>query len=102
MGILNLFAKPSVAAKPETLPQGSFSMDSSGRIVSSTLPQTFPEERMRQIGQIMITVFRSAQERQLPLRELSVQYAGLSLTAREMRGGTMVFFSPRKMSRSNP
>jgi hypothetical protein len=98
MGFLNAFSKSR--AKLETWPEGSFTFDRSGGIVTSTLPQSFPPDLLREIGQIVAQIFRSAQERQLPMREISIQYVGLRLTAREMRGGAMVFLSPRKLSRS--
>jgi hypothetical protein len=98
MGFLNAFSKSR--AKLESCPEGSFTLDKSGGIVTSTLPQSFPPETMRKIGQIVIQIFRSAQERQRPMREISIQYVGLRLTARDMRGGAMVFLSPRKLSRS--
>jgi hypothetical protein len=101
MGFLNS-AKSTGGAKLEILPEGSFTMDSSGRILTSTLPQNFPAPRMQELGQVMMQIFRSAQERHLPLRELAIQYAGLLLTVREMRGGALVFFSPRKIPRQKP
>jgi hypothetical protein len=96
MGFLTRFSR--TGTKLETFPEGSFTLDSSGEIVTSTLPQAFSAERMQKIGQLVLHIFRSSQNRQLPLRELSIQYAGLRLTAREMRGGAMIFLSPRKLS----
>ena len=49
-----------------------------------------------------LRVFRSAQHQRLPLREICVHYAGLRLTARELRGGAIIFFSPRKLPRKKP
>jgi hypothetical protein len=92
MGFLNLFSKP-----PPTvlrLPSGSFTVDRDGAIIASTLPQWFPEPLTRQIGRTVITVFRSALEAQLPLSELILHFAALKITARELRGGAIVFLRP--------
>jgi hypothetical protein len=82
------------------LSTGCFSMDRSGQIVTSTMPQAFPVTQLEEIGRTIIEVFRSAQEAQIPLTELNINYAALKLNAREMRGGAIVFLAPRAMSPS--
>jgi hypothetical protein len=74
---------------------GSFTMDRTGKIVASTLPGTYPVESVRAIGGTVLRIFQSAQERHLPLREITLTYAAVKLTAREMRGGAMIFLTPR-------
>ena len=95
MGFLNLFSKPS--SNVLKLPQGSFTVDSSGKIVTSTLPQAFPESYVREIGEAIVETFRSALATELPLTEITVHYAALKLTARELRGGAMIFLAPKTM-----
>jgi len=95
MGFLNLFSKPP--SNIVRLPQGSFTVDASGKVVASTLPQTFPESQVREIGEAVITTFRSALSTDLPLTEITVHYAALKLTARELRGGAMIFLAPKMM-----
>jgi hypothetical protein len=91
MGLLSIFSRP---AKPLLqLHSGSFSMDRSGNVLAGTLPSSFPRELVEQIGQCIADTFRDAHTVQLPLDELIVHYPGLKITAREMRGGAMVFLS---------
>jgi hypothetical protein len=91
MGLLSIFSRP---AKPLLqLHSGSFSMDRSGNVLAGTLPTSFPRELVEQIGQCIADTFREAHTVQLPLDELVIHYPGLKITAREMRGGAMVFLS---------
>jgi hypothetical protein len=80
------------------LPSGSFTMDAQGKIMTSTLPQSFPESRMREIGQHVLRTFRVAREAQLPLAEVIIHYATLKLLARELRGGAIVFLMPQNLN----
>jgi hypothetical protein len=96
MGLLNLFAKP--AAKLTPLPSGSFSVDREGRVLISTVSQAFPEEFIIDIADLVLTAFRTAQEAKLPLSELTFRYASLKITARELRGGAIVFLAPQILS----
>ncbi len=98
MGFLNLFKKaeapvPALIA----LPSGSFTIDSTGRVVVSTIRGTFPEVYLKQISDLVLASFRSAREAQQPLTELVAHYAALKLTAREMRGGAIIFLAPRSI-----
>lgn len=91
MGLLTSFFK---RAKPLLqLHSGSFSMDRSGRILATTLPTSFPQNLVLEIGRCIVETFRSGQTAQLPLSELVIHYPGLKITAREMRGGAIVFLS---------
>src|ERR1044071_2282693 len=99
MGILNLLTKRGSASGANLirLPTGSFTLDPSGRIVASTLPRSFPAEQVRQIGQLVLSTFHLAREARIPLTELIAEYAALKLTARELRGGAIIFLAPRSM-----
>jgi hypothetical protein len=91
MGLLSFFSKP---AKPLLqLHSGSFSIDRGGRVLAGTLPSTFPRDLIEEIGECITETFRDAQANQLPLDELVIYYPGLRITAREMRGGAVVFLS---------
>lgn len=96
MGFLKLFSKP--VATLTRLPSGCFTVDSAGNVVASTLPQKFPPLLVQQIATQVLATFRDAQAAQLPLAELVVRYASLKVTAREMRGGAIVFLSPQTIS----
>jgi hypothetical protein len=99
MGFLNMFKKPDAPA-PMTvtrLPSGSFTIDSTGQVVVCTIPRSFPEPLLRQISALVLATFQRARDAQLPLTELVVHYASLKLTAREMRGGAIIFLAPRSL-----
>ena len=96
MGLLNLFSKPAPALLG--LPSGSFTLDRSGRIVIATLPSSFPIPLVMEIGRHVLNTLRDAQVAQLPLAELVVYYPSLKITARELRGGAIVFLSPQTLA----
>ena len=93
MGFLNIFSKPAEAGLVH-LPQGSFTVDATGRILSQTLPQSFPEATTKEIGRVVLAAFKSAKEVNLPMKELFINFAGLKVNAKEQRGGAMIFLAP--------
>jgi hypothetical protein len=98
---MRIFAKPAPGLL--RLPSGSFTVDRGGRVVIGTVPSTFPAELMEEIGQHVLTTFREAQQAQLPLSELSVEFPSLKIVARELRGGAVIFLSPKSLvSTSRP
>ena len=92
MGLLNLFSR--TVPDLRKLPSGSFIVNRRGEVLVSTLPQSFPASRMADITERVLQAFRTAREAQVPLTELVVQFASLKLTARDMRGGAIVFLTP--------
>ncbi|MBI4657788.1 MAG: hypothetical protein HY735_02875 [Verrucomicrobia bacterium] len=94
MGLLSFLTR-STSANLLRLPHGSFTMDREGRIIASTLPQSFPQDRAREIGRTFLSFFRSAQAANLPLLEVVVDYAALRLKARALRAGAIVFLTPQ-------
>jgi len=92
MGLLSFFSKP--ARTLLKLPSGSFTVDRGGKVVVATLPSSFPLELILEIGNAVLQAFRDAQDAHLPLNELVVHYPSLRVTAREMRGGAIVFLTP--------
>ena len=92
MGLLSFFSKP--ARTLLKLPSGSFTVDRGGQVVVATLPSSFPSELIHEIGNAVLQAFRDAQDAHLPLNELVVHYPSLRVTAREMRGGAIVFLTP--------
>ncbi len=76
------------------LPTGSFTVDPAGQLITSTLPQSFPAICVAEMAQAVLSAFRLAQEAQVPLTEITVNYSALKLTARELRGGAIIFLSP--------
>lgn len=96
MGFLNFKSKP--AATLMRLPSGSFTVDRAGQIVTSTLPQNFPATLTQEIAGHVLATFRDAQAVQLPIADLVVHFASLKITAREMRGGAIVFLTPQTLA----
>lgn len=76
------------------MPTGSFTMDSKGRVLISTMPRWFAAGNVEEIGQAVLKAFAEAEKAQLPLTELIFNYEGIKITARELRGGAIVFVSP--------
>jgi hypothetical protein len=93
MGFLKFFAKPAPALMK--LPSGSFTVDREGSVVVGTLPSSFPAELVAEIGRKVLNVFRTAVAAQLPLSELIIHYPSLRITARELRGGAIIFMAPQ-------
>lgn len=93
MGLLNLFKKPDPTLL--RLPSGSFTVDRLGAVVASTVSSGFPDELVGAIGRQVLAAFRSAADAQLPLAQLNINYPSLRITAREMRGGAILFLSPQ-------
>ena len=93
MGLLNFFSKPSPATLMR-LPSGSFTMDRNGQIIVSTLPSNFPESVLADMGHAVLETFTEARKAGLELEKLVLQFGSLKVSARDLSGGTIVFFSP--------
>jgi hypothetical protein len=99
MGLLSLFDKPAPALL--RLPLGSFTVDRRGVVLTTTLASSFPPTLVNEIAQQVLRVFAEAAAAQLPLTELKIHYASLKITARELRGGALVFLAPKDSCRNN-
>jgi hypothetical protein len=97
MGFLSRLFKPSDPGLVH-LPAGSFTLDRDGRVMTSTLPQSFPSEHLKAIGEQVLASFRSAKKAQMPLSEIIIHYAALKLMARELGGGAIVFLMPQSLN----
>jgi len=97
MGLLGFLSKPD-PARLVHLPSGSFTVDRDGKIMTSTLPQSFPTARMQEIGQRVIASFGAARQAQMPLAEIVVYFAALKILARELRGGAIIFLMPQSLN----
>ena len=93
MGLLNLFAKPAPTLL--RLPSGSFTVDREGCVLMGTLPSSFPTGLVQDIARQVRAAFGEAAAAQLPLTELIIHYPSLKIAARELRGGALVFLSPK-------
>ena len=94
MGLLDLFSRTSRKALVH-LPSGSFTLDRECRIMTSTLPQSFPQHFALEIGKQVLACFRGAERAHIPLSEVVLQFSALKILARELRGGAIVFLMPQ-------
>ena len=93
MGFLRLFSR--AAPTLLRLPSGSFTVDREGKVLVRTLPSSYPTALVEEIGEQMIAAFREATAAQLHLSEIIVNYSSFKITARELRGGVIVFLSAK-------
>ena len=93
MGFLKLFSR----ARPNLLrlPAGTMTVDRDARIVTTTVSSKYPEVLLHEIAHEVLRLFREAQEAQMPLSEFSLHFASLRITARELRGGAIIFLTPK-------
>jgi hypothetical protein len=77
------------------LPLGSMTVDRDGQVITSTVSSTYPKALLREIGRDVLALFREARAAQLPLAEISVHFGSLRITARELRGGAIIFLFPQ-------
>jgi hypothetical protein len=99
MGLLNMFAKSAPTLL--RLPSGSFTVDRNGRVLMGTLPSSFPLELVQEISRQVLAAFRDAAAAQLPLSELVVNYPSLKISARELRGGALIFLATNTVARQS-
>jgi hypothetical protein len=86
--------KKKAPREPQRLPTGTFTVDAQGRVVSSTVPQSVPEALVQEIGETIVAAFQGARKANVSFSEMIVQYATYKITAREMRGGAIIFLYP--------
>ncbi|MBA4150156.1 MAG: hypothetical protein H0X66_18770 [Verrucomicrobia bacterium] len=94
MGLLNFFSKTDDVSNLTRLSSGSITVDSEGTIITSTLPRSFPEMQVEEISSRVLKIFKDAKEAQMPLTELILEFPALKITARELRGGAIIFLAP--------
>lgn len=100
MGFLNLFSKPQ--ATIQLLPSGSMTVDRNAKILASTVSSSFDQPLLEQIGAQVIAFFRSAEASQIPLTEINLHFASLQISARELRGGAVIFLTPKHAFNVSP
>jgi hypothetical protein len=79
----------------QQLPAGSLTVDRDGRVVTSTVSSTYPKSLLGEIGRDISALFREARAAQMPLAEVNVHFGSLLITARELRGATIIFLQPQ-------
>jgi hypothetical protein len=94
MGLLNLFSKSEETVHLTRLFSGSITVDAEGNVITSTLPRSFPESHVQEISSRVLKIFADAKETHLPMTELVLEFPALKITARELRGGAIIFLAP--------
>jgi hypothetical protein len=79
----------------QQLPSGSLTVNRHGEIVTSTVTSAYPAGLLRDIGCEVLLLFHEARTSQMPLAEVTVHFASLRITARELRGGAIIFLFPQ-------
>jgi hypothetical protein len=93
MGLLKWFSSPRPTV--HKLPSGSFTVDRHGKVMTGTVGADCPPSLLADIAKEILSVFRAARAAQMPLAEVSLDYAGLQISARDMQGGAIIFLSPK-------
>jgi hypothetical protein len=97
MGVLKQFNRTPVPVTAERLPSGCFAVHRGGGIVSSTLSSLIPPRLTTEITRAVLDAFKNAADANLPLSDLHIRFNGMTIVAREMRGGALIFLTPREM-----
>jgi len=93
MGFLKkLFGSRAVV---QELPMGSLTVNAQGNIVASTVSSNYSRALLSDVAREVLVIFREAREAQLPLAEVSMHFGSLRVTARELRGGAIIFLLPQ-------
>ena len=92
MGFLKHLGKSSPIVRK--LPTGSLTVDRHGNVVSATVSSAYSPALLREVAGEVLALFQEARVSQLPLSQLSIHFASLHITAREMRGGAIIFLAP--------
>src|SRR4029434_5381769 len=66
--------------------------------VGTTLPSTFSQEIIAEIGRVVLDTFSRAAGTNIPFTDLYIHFSGLTLTAQELRGGALVFLNPATLN----
>jgi len=95
MGFLKRWFNFRSRATVQQLPSGSITVDHHGQVVTSTVSSAFPPALLQDIGRDVLLLFREAHAAQMPLAEISLHFSSLRITARELRGGAVIFLFPQ-------
>jgi hypothetical protein len=95
MGFLKRLFKSHAHAGVQQLPAGSITVDQHGRVVTSTVSSAYPKALLQEIGRDVLVMFQEAHAAEMPLAEISLHFSSLHVTARELRGGAVIFLFPQ-------
>jgi hypothetical protein len=77
------------------LPTGTITVDRKGHIVASTVSSAYPKSFLQGIGRDVMDLLAEARIAEMPLAEVSLHFGSLRITARELRGGAIIFLFPQ-------
>jgi len=100
MGFLKRFFRGRAGV--QQLPTVTITVDRNGHIVTSTVSSAYPQGFLRDIGRDVLGLFVEARAAQMPLAEISLQFGSLHITARELRGGAVIFLLPQTALLATP
>ena len=89
-------------AAVQQLPTGTITVDRRGRIITSTVSSAYPKDLLHGVGRDVIRLFHEARAAQMPLAEVALHFGSLRITARELRGGAIIFLFPQTAMSSIP
>jgi hypothetical protein len=95
MGFLKRLFRLRSRAAVQQLPSGSIAVDREGNVVTSTVSSGYSKDLLHAIGRDVLALFREAREAQMPLAEVTINFVSLRITARELRGGAVIFLFPQ-------
>lgn len=82
-------------AEVQQLPTGTITVDRAGNIVTSTVSSAYPQKLLQDMGRDVLALLSEARVAQMSLAEISLHYGSLRITARELRGGAIIFLFPQ-------
>jgi hypothetical protein len=94
MGFLKKLFGGGTAAVQQ-LPTGTITVDRNGEIVTSTVASTFSKKLLKGIAADVLELIKETREAETPLAEVSLHFGSLRVTARELRGGAIIFLLPQ-------
>jgi len=98
MGLLNLF-KSQKGDSPAPLPSGSYTVDRDGKVVSRTISSAVPAHGLEQFAAQVLQTFKEAKQADLNISEFVINTGVMNIKAKELRGGAIIFLSPRGTAR---
>jgi hypothetical protein len=81
------------------LPSGCITIDRNGAVIASTLSQSVQPAKIQHIAGMVFRALQGARGASLSLTEIQVDYPALKIVARELKGGAIVFLTPRNLAK---
>jgi hypothetical protein len=79
----------------QQLPAGTLTVDRQGRVVTSTVSSAYPSRLLQEISRDVLELLHESRTAQMPLAEVSLFFGSMRITARELRGGAIIFLFPQ-------